>query len=351
MVGSQRTAAFGDDIGMRKIVLVGGFHEGVDTVVDIFLDGIVDRALARWRARSVVVDAESTTAVHEVHVISHLMQLDIELRSLAESRLDAANLRNLRTDMEMDESQAVAHVLLVEHLQCFQQLGTGQAELRSVAAAFLPFSAAAAGQLDADADIRTDVEFLGNLGDEFQFVHLLHHDEYLLSHLLCQQGQFDVALVLVAVADNDRVALALHGNHGMELGLGTGFQSQVELASVRDNLLYHRLHLVHLDGIYHIVLALVVVLLRGFLEAAPRLLDAVVEDVGESQQDRRLYIAQRQFVHHFPEVDLHLVLAGGHKHVSFIIDSEIGSTPAIDVVQFLGILNRPFLHCSCYRFL
>ena len=250
--------------------------------------------------------------------------------------------------MEMDESQAVAHILLVEQFQCFQQLGTGQTELRSVAAAFLPFSAAAAGQLDADADIGAHIELLGHLGDEFQFVHLLHDDEDLLAHLLCKQGQFDIALVLIAVADDDGVALALHGNHGMQLGLGSGLQSQVEFPSVGDNLFHDGLHLVHLDGIDHIVLTLVVVLLGGFLEAAPCFLNAVVENVGESQQDRRLHIAQRQFVHHFPEVDLHLVLAGGYKHVSFFIDSEIGSTPAIDVVQFPGILNRPFLHFLYY---
>ena len=69
----------------------------------------------------------------------------------------------------------------------------------------------------------------------------------------------------------------------MQLRLGTGFQSEVELPSVRDDLLYHRLHLIYLDGIDHIVLAFVVILLRGLLEAAPRLLDTVVEDVGESQ--------------------------------------------------------------------
>ena len=36
---------------------------------------------------------------------------------------------------------------------------------------------------------------------------------------MCEKRQFDVALVLVAVAHYDRVALALHSDNGVQLGL------------------------------------------------------------------------------------------------------------------------------------
>ena len=49
-----------------------------------------------------------------------------------------------------------------------------------------------------------------------------------------------------------------------------------------DDLLDHRLHLVDFDGVDHIVLGLVVILLGSLLKAAPRLLDTVIEDIGES---------------------------------------------------------------------
>ena len=58
-------------------------------------------------------------------------------------RLDATNLGDLRTDVEMNQAQAVAHAFLVEQFECFQQFGTRQSELRGVAAALLPFTAAA----------------------------------------------------------------------------------------------------------------------------------------------------------------------------------------------------------------
>ena len=218
VVGSQRTAALGDDIGMWQVVAVGGIDKGVDTVVDILLDGVVDRALARGRPCAVVVDAQSASAVDEIDVIAHFVQLDIELRSLAECRLYASDLGNLRTDVEMDEAQAVAHASPVEQIEGFEQFCTRQSELRGVAAALFPLAAARAGQLDADAYIRTHIEFLGLAGNQFQLIHLLNDNEDLLAHLLGQQGQLDVALVFIAVADDDRVALALHGDNGMQLG-------------------------------------------------------------------------------------------------------------------------------------
>ena len=232
------------------------------------------------------------------------MQLHIELRCFAQGRLNAAYFRYLAANVEVDEPQAVAHVFLVEQLQGFEQFGTGESELRGVAAAFFPLAGTAAGQFDAYADVGSHVQLLGHAGNDVKLVQLLHHDEYLLAHLLCQQCQLDVALVLVAVAHDDRVALALHGNDGVQLGLRAGLYAEVELPSVRDDFLHHGLHLVHLDGIYHVVLAFVVVFLGGFLEAAPRLLDAVVENVGEAKQHGSGDVAKLQLVHHLAQVDL-----------------------------------------------
>ncbi len=84
------------------------------------------------------------------------MKLDIELCSLAQSGLYATNLRDLATDMEMDESQRVVQPFFIEKLQGFQQLGARQSELRGIAAALLPFSCSRRSQLDADAEVGLD---------------------------------------------------------------------------------------------------------------------------------------------------------------------------------------------------
>ena len=67
--------------------------------------------------------------------------------------------------------------------------------------------------------------YYGFTGNQLKFIHLLHDDEDLLAHLLCQQSQFDEVLVLVTVANDERVAVHVSGQHSMEFGLRTGFQS------------------------------------------------------------------------------------------------------------------------------
>ena len=219
VVSRQRASALGDEVRVRYLVFVRRVDEGVDAVVHVLLDRVVDRTLRARRACAVVVDAESAAAVDEVDVIAQLVQLHVEVGSLAQSGLYAAYLCNLRADVEVDEAHAVVQTLLVERLQSLQQLRRAQTELRGVAAALLPLARARRSQLDAYADIGAYAELLCGSGDESNLVHLLNDDENALAHLLRQQRQLDVALVLVSVADDDRVALALYGYHGVQLGL------------------------------------------------------------------------------------------------------------------------------------
>ncbi len=70
----------------------------------------------------------------------------------------------------------------------------------------------------------------------------------------------------------------------MEFRLRASLQSEVELLAVRDNLLNDRLHLVHLNRIDDKVFSLVSILFLCLLKTAGCLLDAVVEDVWETEQ-------------------------------------------------------------------
>ena len=234
--------------------------------------------------------------------------------------------------MEMNQAQAVLHVLLLQQIQCFQQLSAGQSELRGVATALFPLATTAGCQLDADTDIGLDTQFLRLLGNDFQFVKLFDDNKDTLAHLLSQQGQLDVRLILITITDNDGIALALYGNDRMQLRLRTGLDTQVELTSVRDNLFYHGLHLVHLNREHNIVLGLILILLGSLLKAAPRLLDTIIEDIGEAQQYRRLHITQCQLVHHVADVNLRIVLTRRHIDVSLFVNAEVAGSPTVDVV-------------------
>ena len=68
------------------------------------------------------------------------MEANVELGSLTESCLDAANLGNLTSDMEVDKAQTVVESHLVYLLEGCEQFCAGQTKLRCIAAAFSPFA-------------------------------------------------------------------------------------------------------------------------------------------------------------------------------------------------------------------
>ena len=286
-MGSERTSTLVDDVGMLQLILVAGVDKGVHCIVDIFLDAVVHRVAAGTVARAVIVNAQSAANVHQFDVIAQFAELHIELCCFAQGILDAANHRHLAADVEVDELQAVHHVVLFEVVQCSEQFARVQPELAAVAAALFPLAAARTGELDADADIGTDTHAMGYLVDQDQLVEFLDHQKDASAHLLCQQGQLDVATVFVAVADDGRVGLDVghvDGKHGMKFGLRAGFKTDVETAAMRHQFFHDRLHLVHLDGIDDEVLALVLIFFGCLLEATCQLFNSVVQDVGKTQQ-------------------------------------------------------------------
>ena len=124
--------------------------------------------------------------------------------------------------MEVDELEAVSHVVGLEVVECSKQLAGVEAKLAAVATALFPLAATAARQLDADANVRLYAQSLSNSVDEDELVELLHHEVDATTHLLCQQGEFHIALILVAVAYDERVGADVghvDGKYGVELGL------------------------------------------------------------------------------------------------------------------------------------
>ena len=344
MVSRQRTSTLGDDVGMRNLIGIGSLHKRIHAVVHILLNGIIHRTLAVARTAAVIIHTQSTATIHKLHAIAHLMQLHIEHARLAQRILNAAYLRDLATDVEMDEFQALLHAILLNILQRRQQFARRQAKLAGIAAAFLPFARTRGSQLDADAYVRAHTQLLRNARDDFQFVELLHHNEDALAHLLSQQCQLYVVLVFIAIADDERIAVHVHCQHSMQFRFRTSLQPQIELLTVLHHLLHHRADLVHLDGVDDKILPIIAILIRRLLEAGGSLLDAVVDDVGETHQHRSRHIAQGKVVHHLLQIHLHPVLTRSHSHISLIVDAEIIHAPTTDAIQLVGVLNAPFSH-------
>ena len=56
MVSRKTSTTLGDDVWMWNIILIGCINKGVNTVVDVFLDAIVNRTFATCRTSTIVVD-------------------------------------------------------------------------------------------------------------------------------------------------------------------------------------------------------------------------------------------------------------------------------------------------------
>ena len=130
----------------------------------------------------------------------------------------------------------------------------------------------------------------------------------------------------------------------MEFRLRTCLYTEIEFLTVGDDFFHHGLYLVDLDGIDHVILSLVVILLSCLLKATPCLLNPVVEDIREAEQYWGRDITQGQLVHHFTQVYLCVVLTRCDIDIALFVDAEIGSAPTVDVVELLRVLNGPFLH-------
>ncbi len=222
--------------------------------------------------------------------------------------------------MEVDELQAIRHLVLFEQFQRFQEFAGIDAEFADVAPGFLPFAAAGAGELDADTDIGLHAHLFGEAGDGFQFDEFFHHEVDAAPHFLRQQRQFDVALVLVAVADNHGVVVDVDGKDGMQFRFGAGFQPDVEFVAVADDFLHDGAHLIDFDGVDDEVLRGVAVFFGGGFEAVGYFLDAVVEDVRETQQHGCGNVAHLQLFHQLLQVDGRASGFRCHGNVAFLVD-------------------------------
>ncbi len=323
VVGSEAAAAFVYDVGMLEPVLVAHVDKGVDGIVHIFLYRVVHRVPGGAVVTAVVVHAQAAAYVDKVDVEAHRRELHIELRGLAQGVLDAAYLGHLAAYVEVYELEASCHVVRLHEVERLKELTRVEAKLAAVAAALFPLAAAAARELDAYAYVGHDVELLGHIGNQVQLVEFLHHQEDAPPHLLGQQGQLDVFAVFVAVAYDERVVVHVghvDGQHGVQLGLGSGLEPYLEFLAVTHDFLHHGSHLIHLDGVDHKVLPVVVVLLGCLLEATRYLLDAVVEYVGKSQQYGRGDVARVQVVHHVHQVDGHTVFFGCNGDMTVLVD-------------------------------
>ena len=310
-------------------------------VVRVLLHRVVHRR-REVRLRAVVVDAQAAAHVEVLERRAQLAHLDVEAPRLAQRVLDRADRRDLAAEVEVQELEAVQQVVGAQEVDRLDHLARRQAELRAVAARRLPAPRPLGGQLDADADARAHADLLGGLGDQRELGELLDDDEDRAPQLRRHQRGLDVLLVLVAVADDQRVLVVEHRHDRQQLRLGAGLEAVVVGPAELDDLLDDVAVLVDLDRVDAAVLALVAVLGDGVLEGLVQLDDAAAQDVGEADEQRQADSAPRDLVDQLLEVDGWPLEAGRMRlHVAGFGHREVVVAPVFDPIDLGGIRDCP----------
>ena len=137
VVRHHRAPGLGHDVGVRHAGLVAGLLDVRHHVVRVLLGRVVLRAV-EVRLGAVVVDAEPAADVEQCRPGAHLVQAHEDPAGLLDGVLERADRGDLRADVEVQQLEAVEHVLGAQALHGVHDLERREPELRAIARSIPP---------------------------------------------------------------------------------------------------------------------------------------------------------------------------------------------------------------------
>src|SRR3989441_1129509 len=257
VVRHEGAAAFADDVRVGHFLRVANVADVINDVIGVFLQGVIGRAVERGPA-AVVIDTEAAADVDVFDGETHFVKLAVETGGLLDGLFDGENVRHLRTDVKMDQLEAVREVFRFEQFDRGEQFNCAQTELGVFAGALRPFPGPFAEQPGPDADERFDSEWPRHADDLLQLLQLLNDHDDFLAQLDPHQRHADEDGVFVTVADDEAVRIGLEREAREQFRLAADFQTEpVGFAGV-ENFFNDFAQLIDLDGKHAAVFALVV---------------------------------------------------------------------------------------------
>ena len=269
---------------MRQTVFFTRITNRPDDVVGIFIEAVVYGAV-RLRTGAFIVHAQTAADVEALNIDAQLVQFHIETRRFTNACGDIANIRHLRTEVEVQQLQALKMACLAQNFDQLQHLGRCEAELGLLAAGGLPFTGALRGQTRTYAKARHHVQALGLFQYDSDLGHLLNDQIDLVAHLLAHQRQTDIFAVFITITDDDAAGHPGVRQHGHQFRFRTGFQAQ-RLAGM-DQRFNHATVLVNLDRVDEEVIAVIAIRFTRAFEGGVDRAQAVLQDLREAEQRRQ----------------------------------------------------------------
>ena len=154
---SHRTTRFGDYRRMRQTVFFTRIANRPDNVVGVFIEAVVHRTVG-LRTSTFIIHAQTSADVEALNIDAQLVQFHIETRGFTNACRDIANIRHLRTEVEVQQLQAVETPGFTQRFNQLQYLSRRQAKLRFFPAGGLPFTRALRSQTCTHAQTRNDIQ-------------------------------------------------------------------------------------------------------------------------------------------------------------------------------------------------
>ena len=122
---------------MRNVLVIAHLLDDVDDVVGKFLRAVIGRRVESG-FRTIIVDRHAPADIEQVDRHFHLMDLGVDARGFFHRVLDALDVRQLRSDVKVQQPQHVDALGFFHLTDDFEEFRRRQAELGSFAARFLP---------------------------------------------------------------------------------------------------------------------------------------------------------------------------------------------------------------------
>lgn len=97
---SHRTTRLGDYCRMWQTIFFTRITNRPDDVVGVFIEAVVHRTVG-LRTGAFIVHAQTAADVEALNIDAQLVQLNIETRGFTNACRDIANIRHLRTEVEV----------------------------------------------------------------------------------------------------------------------------------------------------------------------------------------------------------------------------------------------------------
>src|SRR5581483_7883771 len=196
--------------------------------------------------------------------------------------IDGGNIRDLRTNVKVDEFEAMREARGLQHSAGGYETCSIEAEFCVLAAAGCPFAGTFAVKTYPNTNMRFHANFLRGADCLLQLFELFGDDDHFFAKLAAEQRDTDERRVFVTIANDETFGVLMHRQRGDQFRFASSFEAKMKLLAGIDNFLDDLAQLIDLDRKNAAILVLVTELRHRLFKCAVYRFDAVSKQILKS---------------------------------------------------------------------